>query len=307
MVKNHDANDVRGLEDVFRSQEFSRSSGATEGGSGAITTPEGRDDALLRRMVGHASDAVRDLRRDDGTGSGRLAREDVATAVEPAWIPPHDAETDSSGGGSAVNENGAVVSVQPPWKRDSGRYWTIAAFSALVALVVAGVTADTGQHGSSHRSAQGAHGTVQPHSGSRPPGPASTAPTAPGSLTGGVGVAALALGTPSAGTVRSGNEPSGHVTLSGAATTTGTLPGASGGSPGGASTGTPPGASGTSPTAPGVSAVGTTVAAVGSTVTGLANQLGSAVPTATPATSAVTNTVSGVLNSIDQAVSPTAL
>jgi hypothetical protein len=309
MVKNHDANDVRGLEDVFRSEEFSRPSGATGGGSKGITVPEDRDDALLRRMFGHASATLRDFRRDDGSAAGSAARlGGAAAALDTASMSPNDSEMASSGGGAAVDGKGAAVSAPPPWKRESGRYWTIAAFSALVALVVAGVTADNGQHAPSNRSAQGAHGTAQPHGRAHTPhGPASTAPTAPGSLTGGVGSAALALGTPSAGTVRSGNEPAGHVTLSGAATTTGTPPTAPGRSSGGGSPGGAPGSSGTNPTAPGGAAVGSTVDAVGSSVTDLANQLGSAVPTAAPATTAVTNTVSGVLNSIDQAVSPTQL
>ncbi len=118
MVKNHDANDVKGLEDVFRSQEFSRPSGATGGGSKGITVPEGRDEALLRRMFGQASGALRDFRRDDSSAAGSAARPGVAAAaLDTALMSPHDSETASSGGGSGVEGKGAAGSAPPPWKR----------------------------------------------------------------------------------------------------------------------------------------------------------------------------------------------
>jgi hypothetical protein len=302
MVKKHDAGSVNDLEEVFRSQELRRVTGS---GSGPITPREDRDDALLRRMFGHASSALRDVHRGDGAGAARLSREQVAPsrALDAGLMSERQTETASSGGGVAAGEKDAAVSAEPPWRRQSGRYRTIAAFSALAALVVAGVTAGTGQHGPSNRSAQRAHRTVRPHSGA-----ASTAPSAPGSLTGAVGSGALALGTKSAGGRGSSNDPGGHVTLGGAATTTGSLPAPSGGSRG-ASGGSPgaTGSGGSNPAAPVAAGVGSTVANVGSSVTGLANQLGSAVPTAVPATSTVSGAVSGVLNSVDQTVDATTL
>jgi hypothetical protein len=313
MVRNHDAGDVRGLEEVFRSQEISRASGGMEGGS-ATTSSEGSDAALLRRMFGHASSALRDLHRDSDNGARDVLARRVtpATSLDAALMRDRHAEAASSGGGAALGANAAAVSAEPPWKRQSGRYWTIAAFSAVVALVVAGVTAENAQHGPSNKSAQSAHGTVRPHGGAGTPGTASTGATAPGSLTGAIGSGALALGAPSAGVRGSGNEPGGHVTLIGAATTTGTLPSPGGGSPGGespggGSSGASPGSSGSNPVTPVGVGVGNTVTTVGMSVTGLANQLGSTVPAAAPATSAVTNAVSGVLDSVDQAVSATTL
>jgi hypothetical protein len=316
MVKNHDAGDVKGLEEVFRSQEISRTPGdsGNEPGSSSL---ENSDGALVRRMFGHASGALRDLHRAGDSGALGARSERIAPAPAPALdaalMTERHSEAASSGGGATPGA-GAVASAEPPWKRQGSRYWTIAAFSAVVALVVAGVTAGTAQHGPSNRSAQGAHGTAGPHGLIALPGTGSTGPTAPGSLTGAIGSGALALGTPSAGARNSGNEPGGHVTLTGAASVTGTLsspggasPGGSpgGGSRGGGSSGASPGSSGSSPVSPVAAGVGNTVATVGTSLTGVANQLGSAVPAAAPATSAATSAVSGVLDSVDQAVGAT--
>jgi hypothetical protein len=309
MVKNHDTGDVRGLEEVFRSQEISRASGDMEGGPGT-TSREVRDVALLRRTFDHAWSELRDLNRDDHTGATDAVSRQVAPAstLDAALMAGHYSEAASSGGGEARGGNGAAVSAGPPWKRQSGRYWTIAALSAVVALVVAGVTAGDAHHGPSSKSAQGAHGAVRPHGGAGTPDTGPIGPTAPGSLTGAIGAGVLALQSPPAGAHGPGNKPGGHVTLSGAATTTGTpssTVGGSprGGSPGSGSSGASPGSGGSNPVAPVAAGVGTTVGTVGTSVTGLANQLGSAVPATTPATSAV----SGVLASVDQAVSATTL
>ena len=196
MVKNHDASDVRGLEEVFRSQEISRTSGRI-GSEPRASSLEGRDVALLRRMFGHASSALRDLH--------------VTTTREPGCALREDRAGDGAGRGSHAGaplrgglvgwrwswgSERTVASAGPPWKRRSSRYRTIAACSAVVALVVAGVTAGTAQHGPSNRSAQGAHGTAGPHGLIALPGTVSTGPTAPGSITGSVGSGALTLGTP---------------------------------------------------------------------------------------------------------------
>jgi hypothetical protein len=309
---NHDAGDVRGLEEVFRSQEISRTIGGIGGDAGTNSARE-RDGALLRRMFGHAPGDRPDLHRDGEGGATDERSHSVApaTALDAGLMADRHPDPASAGGGAAQGTNAAARSAEPRWKRQSGRYWTVAALSAVIALVVAGVTAGTAQHGPSSKSAQGAHGTVQPHGGVGTPGAASTAPTAPGSLTGAIGSGALALGAHSAGARGPGNQPGGRVTLTGAATTTGTLP-SSGGSPGsappgGGSSGAPPGSGGTNPVTPVAAGVGNTVSTVGTSVTGLANQLGSTVPAAAPATSAVTSAVSGVLDSVDQAVGATAL
>src|ERR1700722_13457254 len=142
MVKNHDAGDVRGLEEVFRSQEISRAPGGMDGGS-ATTSPEGRDVELLRKMFDQASSGLRGLHRDSDTGARDALGQRVtrATALDAALMREGQSEAASSGGGAALGPKAAVVSAEPPWKRQSSRYWTIAAFSAVVALVVAGVTA----------------------------------------------------------------------------------------------------------------------------------------------------------------------
>lgn len=289
MVKKHDSGDVRGLEELFRSQEFSRVSGAAGSGPGEPVMAS-HEDTLFKRMFGHAHAAVTDLRRSDND-----APRHPATAT-----PPLDGllETDAIGGLAAGGEAGAA-GLSDPWKRESGRYWTIAAVSALVALVVAGVTAGNGQH-ALHISAQGKqHGTAQSHRGPQGVSGASTNPSAPGSLTSGVGSGALLVGLSSTRTRDSASGSGDHVTLGGAATTTGTpFPSAtttSGGSPGGGAGGVSPALGGTDPVAAGV---GSTVNSVGTSVTVLANQIGTAIPTAAPTATAV----NGVVSTLDQAV-----
>lgn len=287
MVKNYDSGDVRGLEEVFRSQELSR---VSETGTGpGDFGPRGRDDGIFTKMFGHASAPGTDPQ------PGGDAAPDIA-------LPPR---ASSPGPFEADHEDERAVSTDPR-KRESGHYWTIAAVSAVVALVVAGVTAGNGQHSPLHISAQGKqHGPAQPHKGAHSSGGTTTSPTAPGSLTGAVGSGALLFGLPSSDTRGSTTGPGGHVTLSGAASTTGASPPSSstssGGSPGGGAGGAPPGPGGSDPVVPVAAGVGTTVSVVGSSVTGLANQLGGAVPAAAPTASAV----SGVVSTLDQAVSST--
>jgi hypothetical protein len=306
MVRDHDSGDVKGLEEIFRSQEFSRTVGP-QPSNGAARASD--DDTFFKKMFGHAHDSLTDLRRTndappDAAFSQRVAPGAPANTPQTSGRRP---ETDSAGGGAAGDEDD-VAGSPDPWKRESSRYWTIAAVSALVALVVAGVTAGNGQHAPLHGSAQGKErGVGQSHHGARVPGGSATGPTAPGALTGAIGSGALLLGLPSAATRGPGTAPGGHVTLIGAATTTGTpFPSSStssGGSPGGGAGGAPPGSGGSNPVAPVAAGVGSTVDAVGTSVTGLANQLGTALPAAAPTADAV----NGVVNSLDQAVSATTL
>ena len=269
MLEEHDAGHVNDLEAVFRSRELSQ---VTRSGSGGRSLREDRDEM--------------------GLGSR----------------PSEQAEAASSAGGAAAAAVVAPVSAKPPWRHGRGPYWTMTVVSALAALVVAGVTADTGQQRSSNRSAHGAHETLRPHGRAGSPGASSTAPTAPGSFTGAVGSGAVALSVTSAQAHRSGNDPGERVTLGAAATTAGALPPPSGGSPGaGSASPATTGSSGTTPEVPSTAGVGSTVAVVGYSVTGLANQLGGAVPATAPATSTVKSAVSGVLNSFDEVVDATTL
>jgi hypothetical protein len=268
MVKDHEAGDVRGLEEGFRSQNLSR-------------------------VPGPAGDAA--------GGSARAAERasTPALSLDRRLMPERQVQTAaSSGGGAALEEAPVAVSAGPPGKRETGRYWTVASVSALVALGVAGVTAGAGQHQPAHTSAQGQHATVRPHDGFHTSGAASTGPSAPGSLTGTVGPGALALGEP-AGAGVSVNEPHGHVILSGAATMTGTAVA----SPGGSVDRPPPLPGGSAPAAQVAAGVGSAVGAVGSSSTGLVSQVGSAVPATTPVTGAVT----GVVNTVEQTVAATIL
>ncbi len=139
------------LEAVFRSQELSRVAGS---GSGGRTFPEDREDVLLRRMFGHGSSARGDFHRDDERSSAGREAAALASERRPRRRPRVEVRP--------PEKRTPPVSAEPPWRRGSGRYWTIAAVSALAALVVAGVTADTGQQEPSNRSAQGAHETARP-------------------------------------------------------------------------------------------------------------------------------------------------
>jgi len=280
MVKNHDAGDVRGLEEVFRAQELRLVLGpagdAPAGSARAAERPS-------KTVLGLASMAVAGSRRDDGVGpqGGPGQGATPALSLDRRLMAERQVQTTSSGGGAALGEASVAVSAEPPGKRETGRYWTLGSVSALVALVVAGVAAGAGQHPAAHASAQGRHATVRPHDGFHTSGAASTGPTAPGSLTGAVG-----SGAP-AGAGVSVNEPHGHVTLSGAATTTGTAVASLG-----RSADRPPPLSG-----------GNAPAAVGSSVTGLVSQVGTAVPATTPATGAVV----GVVNTVEHTVGATTL
>jgi hypothetical protein len=187
MVKNHDAGDVRGLEEVFRAQELRRVLGpagdAPAGSARAAERPS-------KTVLGLASMAVAGSRRDDGVGpqGGPGQGATPALSLDRRLMAERQVQTTSSGGGAALGEASVAVSAEPPGKRETGRYWTLGSVSALVALVVAGVAAGAGQHPAAHASAQGRHATVRPHDGFHTSGAASTGPTAPGSLTGAVGV-----------------------------------------------------------------------------------------------------------------------
>lgn len=308
MVRKHDSGDVKGLEEVFRSQELSRM--ADSGGTRPAKAGEsaGHDDTFFQKMFGHAHATATDLRRADPPPDVTRGRRVAPTPPPGAPLTPGlEPETGSAGGGASGAEERPVAS-SDSWKSESGRYWTIAAVSALVALVVAGVTAGNGQRAPVHVSAQGKqHGTGRPPLGALGAGGSTTGPAAPGSLTGAIGSGVLLLVQPSGGTPGAGTAPGGHVTLIGAATTTGSpFPSSStssGGSTGGGAGGAPPGSGVSDPVAPVAAGIGNTVDAVGTAVTGFTNQLGTAVPATAPTASAV----NGVVSSVDQAVGATTL
>ena len=298
----HNAGDVSGLEEVFRSQELTRASEtAGHAPEGAIHRT-GHAEATERndRVVAPEVHQVRD---DARSGTGPRTRGSSPGPADSLLQPGALLEPDQGGGGAGLGETRATASAGVPQRRESNRYWTIAALSALVALVVAGVTSGTGQHRAPTTSAQMKSRPTRPHSGFHSSGAAATGPTAPGSLTGEVGSGARLSRMSSAATRSTGDAPGGNVTLSGAATTTGA--GASstttttGGSPGGGTTGSPPPSLGSNPVTPVAAGFGSTVGSVGASVTGLANQLASEVP----AVAHATNVASNAVGAVDQAVS----
>jgi hypothetical protein len=293
MINNQDAGDISGLEEVFRSQEFGRASGAAADGSAGIGFSVKRGEGILGTRFGRRPAADPVVRTGDD-------RDDESPA-------PKRPSSGSASAAGAVPRSGSADDPSA-WRRHSSRYWTIASVSALVALVAAGITAGAGQHPRSHVAAQGRHGRTRSGGGLNTSGTAATGLAAPGGLladaAGSAGPSSVA-GTKGGG-LGSGNAPGGHVTLIGPATFTG-APGSpaapSRGAPGGGgasggAAGSPPPA-GTDPAAPVVSTVGSAVSSATSSVTTLASQIGTSVPAAASTTGAVNNAIT----TIDQAVS----
>jgi hypothetical protein len=234
MVKNHDAGDVRGLEEVFRAQELRPVPGpagdAPAGSARAAERPS-------KTVLGLASTAVAGSRPDDGVGlqGGPGQGATAALSLDRRLMAERQVQTAPSGGGAVLGEVSVAVSGEPPGKRETCRYWTLGSVSALVAPAGAGVSV---------------------------------------------------------------NESHGHVTLSGAATTTGTAVASLGGS-----ADRPPPSGGSAPAAPVAAGVGSAVGAVGSSATGLLSQVGSAVPTTTSVPSALI----GFVDTVEQTVGATTL
>jgi hypothetical protein len=290
---NNDPSDVRGLEEIFQSSQFGRTSESAGAGPDTAGRSAAFQESIFRREFGHGTHATAPLLRSgERAGSNRRPPDDVVPAGSAVVPPPREAQ---------------LAPPSTPRKHDSNRYWAIAALCAAVALVAAGVTSGAGQHGPPAVSAQG-HGTTgRPHHGVSPSGATSTGT---GVVPGGSPVAAAGSAAPSLTAVHpgkssaSGNAPGGHVTLIGAATTNGTPVTAS---PGGSPTGTggtpgsPPPPSGGNPVAPVATTVGSTVTAVGASITTVANQVGNSVP----GTASVTNTVGSFVGEVGQAVGST--
>ncbi len=283
-----------GLEEVFRSQEFWRTT----------------DAPFATNRDAHAWSRLRS--GEEGPTTGTPARS-VAPSPGTPDPTPHAAPA-AGGAGAGMTAAGAPVPSGGPWRRQPNRYRSAAALSALVALVVAGVTSGAGQHSTIPiTSAHGAQGRAHPRSHVRTSSPASTGPSTPGALTGDVAAGALALGVPLPAPHVSGQSaPAGRVTLGGAATTTGSAgsgppvpTGSSGG--GGGAPGLPSGSGGPDPLAPVTSTVGSGANSVGSAVSNVTSELASEVPAAAPATTAVNGAVSSAVSAVDQAVSATTL
>jgi len=313
MFGHRDAGDVRGLEEVFRSEEFRR--GTDNMRREDVASPIGPEDMLFAQEFGRPRTVVRLHDPSDFTDS-TLARS--GEALPAAWAddgeePEPRLQANSSDGGGA---SGDPDSVTPPasWNRRSARYWTLACVSALAALVAAGITTGSG---SSHRpsiAAQGTHGAARRGGGYHTAGPATTGPAAPGrNGTGATGSGSHSPGVELAGNRGPSTASGGHVSLTGAATYTG-APGSPGASSGGSGSGggrpgSPSPAGGSNPVAPiaplapVASTVGSTVSALGTSVTTAASQVGSSVPAAASTTGAVSNVVS----TVDQAVSSSPL
>ena len=161
MFGHKDAGDVRGLEEVFRSEEFGR--GTDSVGRDEVVPPVGPEDVLFTQEFGRPRTVVRLHDPSDFMGPTRTPGGD---ALEPAWDDDTEEsepgpQADPSGGGAAPGDAGAEAA-PVSWNRRSTRYWTLACVSALAALVAAGVTAGSG---SSHRpsiAAEGTHGAAQP-------------------------------------------------------------------------------------------------------------------------------------------------
>jgi hypothetical protein len=293
-----------GLEEVFRSHEFGRTS---------VTASRGAEGVGARTVTS----AI-----DPGAWSGPYSSEQrphaetpVPTGGQPLGTSgpslPTDAVPATGAGGAGLAASGGAIASGAPWRGPSYRYWTMAAVSALVALVVAGVTSGVGQHSTTPITAgQGPLGQAQPRGHTHTSRPATTGPNAPGSLTGNLAGAALALRAPSGVTHGAGLTATvGRVTLGGAASTTGSAgsgpPLPSGGSGGGGAPGLPSGSGGPDPLIPVTATVGSSADAVGSTVSSITSELSSELPAVAPAATAVDGAVSGAVSAVDDAVDAT--
>lgn len=307
---NNDPSDIRGLEEVFQSRQFGRTSESAAGPEAARSAAF--QESIFGREFGRGRRPPAPMLRsgENGEGDGSsIQPPDAAVSADAPFAAGAEPELPSALVGMGHGDEGAQSSAGPP-KRETNKYWAIAALSAVAALVAAGVTSGAGQHGLPSISAQAHRPHARPHHGSSPSGPASTgtAAAAGGSLVDAAGSgapsSAVHSGRPS-GSSGSASAPGGHVTLIGAATTTGTPIGSptasSGGSPAGTvgNPGSPPPSGGGNPVAPVATSVGSTVTAVGASVATVANQVGGSIP----GTSSVTNAVGTVFDNLGQAVS----
>lgn len=305
---DNDPGEIRGLEEVFRSRQFGRTSDSAGEGPEAVARSAAREESIFKSEFGGGRRVPAPVPRggEAGEGAGPSIRPADA-AVSADTRPPRSAEPELAGAlvGVAHAGEGAVSSSGPP-KRETNTYRAIAALSAVAALVAAGVTSGVGQHRPPSVSAQGHRSPARSHQESSPSGSAATDTAA--AAAGGSLVDAAGSGAPSpavhpgrsSGSSGPGSAPGGHVTLIGAATPSGT-PSASPTAPsGGSPTGTggtpgfPPPSGGGNPTAPTATSVGSTVAAAGASVTTVTDQVGSSIPGTASVTSAVGIVVDGL-------------
>ena len=184
MFGHKGAGDVRGLEEVFRSEEFGRGTGNAVGDVAAPLM--GPEDVLFAQEFGRPRSVVRLHDPSDVTDPTLTPSGD---ALGAAWTgdtgesEPRP-QADPSDDGAPVGD--ADAETEPAsGNRRSTRYWTLACVCALAALLAAGVSAGSG---SSHRpsiAAQGAHGAARQGREYHTTGPATTGPTAPAGNGGG--------------------------------------------------------------------------------------------------------------------------
>jgi hypothetical protein len=308
MFSKRDADDVGSLEEVFRSHEFGRATGAM--GKGGVLAFAGYEEALFAKEFHRPLTAV-PVRGVEGEAEHRQSTSGggpEAAQVDEVEMPEQPLQETPSGGGAAPKAEHAEAP-KPASTRRATRFWTVASVSALVALVAAGIMAGASHHPRSNVLAQGRHNTGRPHGGLQAPGAAPAGSTAPGgSLAAADGPAGLSPGTFTDGGPGAGTAPGGHVTLVGPATFTGTPvpPAASGNAPGAGdgAIASPPPAGGTNPVAPVgpaapvASTVGNTVSAIGSSVTTATGQIASFVPATGPGV--------GVVNTLVNTLDPAA-
>lgn len=319
MFNDTDPGDVTGLEAVFESRYFRRgrsTAGAAQGGARRA----GQDETIFRMEFGDAGRDVAMLSSASGTGGNAPAPRD--DGLQPALAatsstmgpesPAASADTAASGGGGLALPS--PTPSQPGGNWYSNKYRVIAVASCVAALVLAGITAQAGQHRPSTVSAQGHRGGGGPRggNGSSTPtlgAPSTVTPPQGGGTTligtGGSGHRSSALQTASSSGVRSG--PGGHVAISGAATdepASGSSPSSGSGSGPGGST-TPPPAGGTNPAAPVATLVASALSSVATSATGATGQVAGSVPGSSPVTGAVNGAVGTAVSGITQAVGST--
>ena len=312
MFNNHEVGESAGLEAVFRSQQFGRAVGGAAAADGSARG--GREASMFPKSLDRTTrPAAASLRKRDETTGGLAPCDDVCqpTGDDAEETPLRKLPTASPLGGTPGGEERAATPAATPAavpsKPPNNGFRTAAVVSgvAAAALVVAGVTSGAGQHPSPVVSAQGKHTTGRLHGGSRSSaGGASPGTAAAGgaALTGAPGARwslATLISSRTRRALGAGGAPGGHVSISGAATTTGgavpapVTPPASG-STGSAGSPPAPPSTGGNPGTPAGLPVENTVTGVVTSVTDAADQLGASVPAAASTTGALGNVVGGV-------------
>ena len=160
----NDPGEIRGLEEIFRSRQFGRTSDSAGAGPEAVARSAAREESVFKSEFGGGRCVPAPVPRgsEAGEGAGPSIRPADA-AVSADTPPPRSAEPELAGAlvGVAHAGEGAVSSSGRP-KRETNTYRAIAALSAVAALVAAGVTSGAGQHRPPSVSAQGPRSPARP-------------------------------------------------------------------------------------------------------------------------------------------------